>query len=284
MTYTLFRIAPATGEVITDETWQVSARSEWDWRADLVRDSVNPKRVGSYRIFKDLTETYYDAYLNVIRTSEESKKGPSLLSINEWLSPTRLPKIRTGAEGPWSRTDGAAAASDRISYVRASSAGCIIPRARGPVPSGASAARTPVVVPTIESTPGAAVVAPPVGTPALPAADTITHSGPIVWPPTLQAVQCLPPGTPVTTAAQQPGRGPAACPVGVPDGGVTYPVEERIEFAAASVNDPYIGGIVVLSEKKVNGVVIESFKADSLTINLPSAATATPAATTATVN
>lgn len=69
-------------------------------------------------------------------------------------------------------------------------------------------------------------------------------------------------------AAQATGRLAKARTASVPSGQVpTRTIEERIEWAADSLRAPFVGGIAVLGERRINGVLTHSFTVDSLVIN-----------------
>ncbi|MBI2761176.1 MAG: hypothetical protein HYX51_07105 [Chloroflexi bacterium] len=66
---------------------------------------------------------------------------------------------------------------------------------------------------------------------------------------------CVPPPRPQA-------QGPLVCR----SGQTMVPTETRVEWTQDSIRSPYVGGVAVFGERRVNGVVVHSFRSDSLEV------------------
>jgi hypothetical protein len=123
----------------------------------------------------------------------------------------------------------------------------------------------PTVIPSITATPASALP-----TITLPAPTTVMDARPIVLPSVAPPSGETPPAFPTPGIQTQVNRGPRACPPSVAEDAVTYQLDSITQFDRSSIRDGYNGGIPVLVEKRIDGKLVQSFRATSLSISWPS--------------
>lgn len=92
MTFSIRDVDPSTGTVIADQTWRLRADSERSWRADVVRDALDPANIGSYREFRDGVHTQYFAATDHVSTYRVETPD-EVVALSEELDPTLYPWI-----------------------------------------------------------------------------------------------------------------------------------------------------------------------------------------------
>lgn len=166
-TYTVRNIDPITGELMIDQTSRAEVQDAYTWRAEVVRDGINPNQVGSYRELRDGVLVEYNA--NYKTTERRDVGRGTVVPITEELSPMTLQALERGG-GPvvstgWTRA--AVAAPGRIAFELRTTAPCV------PEPTPLA---SPVPTPTYPPPPG--VVRP-----------KVLARGPLVCSPGAQTVQ-----------------------------------------------------------------------------------------------
>src|SRR5918996_1202768 len=90
---------PRTGALIADETHRLTVTSEWQWRDEIVRDEVDPRRAGSYREFRG-GGVYYSYKANLGDLKELPVDEDSILLVSQFLDPTLFAKVKSQKSGP----------------------------------------------------------------------------------------------------------------------------------------------------------------------------------------
>jgi hypothetical protein len=100
MEYVYQQFDTRTGKIIVDETHVLTVTSEWQFRDEIVRDEVDPRRAGSYHEFRNGIYYSYDASLRNLR--ELHPDPNSIVLVNRILDPTLLSSARVQkAGGGW---------------------------------------------------------------------------------------------------------------------------------------------------------------------------------------
>jgi hypothetical protein len=100
MEYVYQQFDPRTGAISADETHFLTVTSEWQWRDEIVRDEVDPRRAGSYHEVRNGDYTSYNASLRHLR--QHPPEPGSIVIGNRILDPTLLFLARSRrAGGGW---------------------------------------------------------------------------------------------------------------------------------------------------------------------------------------
>lgn len=121
MIYREFDKDPISDRVGTDRTVRLDVVDDFTWRAEVIRDAVNPQAVGSYGDLKDGTYTSHNVMAN--QTQVEQVGSETTVSVTTEVYPQFWSEMQRGV-GRGQGYAEAPAASGRVAKVKTTSEPC----------------------------------------------------------------------------------------------------------------------------------------------------------------
>lgn len=122
MVYTVQEYQGAGGSLSEDRTWRLVVTNDQTWRAEILRDGINPREVGSYKSFVNGKVTFYSAAAN---NTNEFPVETALVNVTTELVPTYFKRIslaQVTAGTGW--RDSSAAPIGQVEKVQTTSTPC----------------------------------------------------------------------------------------------------------------------------------------------------------------